>query len=135
MAFRLSAQRPLKKLKSLKNVLRFSKPLAVKRTSSETPYLEKTGWRETGTTPREWHGYYRTRFGSYKGRITASTPPQYYIHKPPRGLKERHSHAACFHALTDGWYNAHFSVVPKDLASGVIKLERILSEAYLLTQK
>jgi hypothetical protein len=135
MAFRLSAQRPFKKLKSLKNVLRFGKPIAVKRTSSAAPYIEQTGWRVSGTFPREWHGYYRTRFGSWKGRITASTPPQYAIYKPPEALTTKHSHKLCFHPLPDGWCSVHFKIQPRDLDSGVIKLERILSEAYLLTNK
>jgi hypothetical protein len=133
MAFRL--KQPFKKLKSLKNLLPFGKPIAVKRTSSATPYIEQKGWRETGTSPREWHGYYRTRFGSYKGRITASTPPQFYIYKPPEGLTTRHVHKFCFDRSPDGWCSVHFRVLPKDLDSGVIKLERILCEAYLLTHK
>ena len=134
MAFRISAKRPLKKFQLLKKLLPFGKPIEVKR--SAAPYIEQTGWQQSiSTTPREWHGYYRTRFGSYKGRITASTPPQFYIHKPPAGLKTKHSHSACFTALADGWYSVHFRIMPKDLDSGVIKLERILCEAYLLTQK
>lgn len=86
MAFRICAKRPLKKLQALKNLLSFGKPIEVKR--STAPYIEQTGWHQTtSTSPREWQGYYRTRFGSYRGRITASTPPQFYIHKPPKGLK------------------------------------------------
>jgi hypothetical protein len=133
MAFRLSAQRHFKKLKSLKNLLPFGKPIAVKRSSA--PYIEKTGWRETGTMPAEWHGYYRTRFGSYKGRITASTPPQYYIYQPPEGLTTKHTHKNCFYLMRDNWCSVHFKIQPRDLDSGVIKLERILCEAYLLTHK
>jgi hypothetical protein len=134
MAFRISAKRPLKKFQLLKNLLSFGKPIEVKR--STAPYIEKNGWQLcTSTTPSEWRGYFRTRFGSYKARITVSNPPQYYIHKPPAGLKTRHSHSACFTALADGWYSVHFRIMPKDLDSGVIKLERILCEAYLLTQK
>ena len=129
-----SAKQPLKQLQHLKKLLPFGKPIAVKRDTA--PYIEKTGWRLcTSTTPSEWRGYYRTRFGSYTGRITASTPPQYYIHKPPKGLKERHSHKACFTKLAGDWYSVHFRIMPRDLDSGVIKLERILYEAYLLTDK
>ena len=132
----LISTRPLKKFKLWKKLLPFGKPIAVKRSTSAIPYIEKTGWQLcSSTTPSEWRGYYRTRFSSYKGRITTSTPPQYYLHKPPKGLKERHSHSACFTALPDSWYSVHFRIPPKDLDSGVIKLERILCEAYLLTQK
>ena len=135
MAFRLPAKRPRTSLRVLKKLLPFGKSIAITR--SRRRYIEETGWRQTSdTSPREWRGYYRTRFGSFKGRIIASTPPQFYIHKPPRGLKERHSHAACFTDMGgDGWFSAHFRVPPKDLDSGVMKLERILCEAYLLTSK
>ena len=133
MVMRIS-KRPLKKFQQLKKLLPIGKPMTVQRSS--TPYIEKMGWQQTTSFfRREWHGYYRTRFGSYKGRITASTPPQFYIYKPPKGLKERHSHKACFTALKDGWYSVHFNTIPRDLDSGVIKLERILCEAYLLTDK
>src|SRR5438105_2204298 len=104
MALRIAAKRPRIKLHHLKRLLSFGKPIAVKR--STDPYLPKQGWQlDTSTIPAAWHGYYRTRFGSYKGRITASTPPQFYIHKPPKGLKERHSHGACFTKIgDDGWF-------------------------------
>jgi hypothetical protein len=139
MALRIATKRPLKTLKpllSLKNVLRFGKPIAVQRTSSATLYIEKTGWKQsTSTSPAEWHGYFRTRFGSWKGKIKTTTPPQYSIYKPPAGLTTKHSHKRCFDLASDGWCSVHFNIVPKDLDSGVIKLERILYEAYLLTQK
>jgi hypothetical protein len=132
MPLRLAA-RPLKHLKKL---LPFGKSIEVKRTTSAMSYLEKQGWQlAASTTPPEWRGCFRTGFGSYKGRITASTPPQYYIYKPPAGLTTLHVHKRCFHPKPDGWCWVHFQVLPKDLDSGVILLERILCEAYLLTQK
>jgi hypothetical protein len=126
----------LRKLFPLKRAHRANhkSPLAVKR--STTTYLAKQGWKVSiSTTPAVWYGWYRTKGGSYKGKVTASTPPQFYIQKPPQGLKTKHSHSACFTKLDDDWYSVHFRIMPKDLDSGVIKLERILYEAYLLTQK
>ena len=134
MALRIAVKRPRIQWRHVKRLLSFGKPIAITRSSKR--YIEGTGWQQTNTTPCEWHGYYRTRFGSWKGRIIASTPPQFYIYKPPKGLKERHSHAACFNKIgDDGWYSSHFKKMPRDLDSGVIELERILCEAYLLTQK
>jgi hypothetical protein len=135
MALRITTKQPRIKWRFVKRLLSFGKPIAITR--SRRRYMDEMGWEQsTRTSPAEWHGYYRTRFGSYKGRIIASTPPQYYIYKPPRGLKERHSHSACFSKFgEDGWYSSHFSIPPKDLDSGVIKLERVLCEAYLLTGK
>jgi hypothetical protein len=134
MALRISTKAHLQKWHIFKSLKAFTKSITIKR--STRTYMEGTGWQHTSTTPREWHGYYRTRFGSYKGRIIASTPPQFHVYNPPKGLKERHSHAACFNKIGDyAWYSVHFKILPKDLDSGVIELERILREAYLLTQK
>jgi hypothetical protein len=134
MVMRFSPKRPLKTLKQLKGLIPFGKLIAITR--SKKRYIEETGWEQTTSTfPHEWHGFYRTMVGSYKGRIIASTPPRYYIHKPPKGLTTKHSHKACFHLMPDNWCSVHFAIVPKDLDSGVLKLERILYEAYLLTDK
>ena len=134
MALRIAAKRPRKTWHHLKRFLPIGKAIAIIR--SGKLYIEGTGWEQaTGTTPREWHGYYRTKFGSWKGRIIASNPPQYFIYKPPAGLTTKHSHKFCFNLASDGWCSAHFKIMPKDLDSGVIKLERILCEAYLLTHK
>jgi len=108
-----------------------TKPLAVKRDT--TPYIERQGWkRSNGFYPVTWQGWYRTRGGSWEGKITASTPPQFYIYKPPEALTTKHSHKACFHRRSDGWCDVHFRIIPGDLSSGIIKLERILYEAYVL---
>jgi hypothetical protein len=154
---------PQASLKKLKKLLFLTKPRRSSTTISTTggggapvnhtppttvrrdtrTYLEKQGWTLTnGSYPATWNGYYRTRFGSWRGMIKTTTPPKYYIHNPPKGLKTRHSHKSCFHEAPEiggGWYWVHFSTAlnptPRDLDSGVIKLERILYEAYVLTQK
>jgi len=134
MALRIAVKRPRIKWHHFKRLLSFGKPIEVKRRTSEIPYIEKTGWKlSTSTTPAEWHGYYRTRVRSYKGKIKTTTPPQFYIYQPPEGLTTRHDHKRCFYLAPDGWCSVHFNVVPKDLSSGIIKLERILYEAYLLS--
>jgi hypothetical protein len=124
---------PPRPLAKLKNLLSFKHPMVVKR--GARPYIEMQGWKQVSrTTPPEWHGYYRIRFRSYKGKIKASTPPQFYIYKPPEALTTRHSHRACFTTLADGWCSVHFRIMPRDLDSGVMQLERILREAFLLSQ-
>jgi|GraSoiStandDraft_32_1057276.scaffolds.fasta_scaffold1499421_1 hypothetical protein len=116
-------------------------PIPVKRDTRT--YLEKQGWTLTNSSyPATWNGYYRTRVASYRGLIKTMTPPKFYVYKPPAGLTTKHEHKACFHEAPEigaGWYWIHFSTAlnptPRDLDSGVIKLERILYEAYVLTQK
>jgi hypothetical protein len=96
-------------------------------------YLKQQGW-----TPAllgkvtQWQGYYRTRYGGFKGRVVASaSPPSFYVYKPPEKLK-RHSHWSCFSNQGNGWHSVHFKRVPKDLDSGVMAIERIINESMKL---
>jgi hypothetical protein len=100
--------------------------------SSKT-YLTENGWRRFKSYPGyEWQGYYRTRYGSFKGRVLASASPSFYVYKPPEPLKLKHSHSACFSSQGNGWYSAHFKRVPKDVDSGVMAIERVLTESMRL---
>lgn len=116
---------------------RRKKPVVVARGAK--PLIVERGWKVTnGATYPEWHGYYRTRFGSFRGRIEMAYQPKYYIHNPPEGLTTRHSHKLCFNRfplLGDKWYSVHWYIQPQDLDSGVMAIERILREAYLLTKQ
>lgn len=137
----------LRKLFPFKKIRPAPTPLLLMRTESTTPipvtrdsrsYLEKQGWTlDTSSYPSTWHGFYRTRAGSWKGKIALSAAnPDFYIYKPPEGLYTKHSHKSCFHPRSDSWCWVHFTTTHRDLDSGVIKLERILYEAYILgTQK
>jgi hypothetical protein len=99
---------------------------------SPKTYLSQQGWRKAFLhSGSEWQGYYRTRFGSFKGRVAASNPPRFYIYKPPENLK-RHSHWPCFSDQGNGWYSVHFLRIPTDLDSGVMMIERIICESMKL---
>jgi hypothetical protein len=106
--------------------------LTIKR--STKTYLQQQGWRLNELrTGSEWQGYYRTRYGSFKGRVLPSaSTPRFYLYQPPETLKAKHPHGACFSALGNGWYSVHFRRVPKDLDSGVMTIERILTECMRL---
>lgn len=104
--------------------------------SSKT-YLSEKGWRRFKSYPGyEWQGYYRTRYGSFKGRVrqgSASTlPHSFYVYKPPEALKLKHPHSACFSSQGNGWYSVHFKRAPKDADSGVMAIQRILTESIRL---
>jgi hypothetical protein len=102
---------------------------------SRKTYLEEQHWRRTGFgLPARWVGWYRTRYGSYRGKIECSTPPKFFVKDPPEGLS-RHRHHMCFSEKSGGWWSVHFRTQPKDLDSGVMELERIFHEAYLLSKK
>jgi hypothetical protein len=97
-------------------------------------YLKQQGWalallgKDT-----QWQGYYRTRYGSFKGRVVASaSPPSFYVYKPPETLKLKHPHSACFNSQGNGWFSVHFKRPPGDPDSGVMAIERILTESIRL---
>lgn len=115
----------------LKRFITIKQPITVKR--STTLYLIQQGWKLTNRSEGRWEGYIRSRYGSYKGKVEHSTPLKFYIHNPPEPL--RHHHWSCFTALSDGWYSVHFKKLPKDADSGVIALEALINEAFLLSKK
>jgi hypothetical protein len=102
---------------------------------SNKSYLQEQGWLLTNGHSRPvWEGYYRSRYGSFKGRIELSLPPKYYIYNPPEPL--RYHHWSCFtQASSSGWHSIHFSTVPKDASSGVLAIERLINDAFLIYQK
>jgi hypothetical protein len=102
---------------------------------SPKTYLSQQGWRKAFLhSGSEWQGYYRTRFGSFKGRVVASNPPHFYLYKPPEALKLKHPHRACFSSQGNGWFSVHFRTVPRDIDSGAIAIERILTECMRLNK-
>ena len=121
-------------LTRMKKLLSHKKPVPVKRSAKR--YIVEQGWHlSNSATYPEWHGYYRTRFGSFQGRVEMSYQPKYYVRNPPAGIT-RHSHSACFTDLRNGgWWSVHWYIQPQDIDSGVMELERILREAYLLTKQ
>src|SRR5918999_5802919 len=94
----------------LKRLIPIKRRITVKRSTS--PYLVQQGWKLTNGSEGRWEGYYRSRYGSYKGKIEHSSPLKFYIHNPPEPL--RHHHWVCFTALPGGWYSVHFKLLPKD---------------------
>src|SRR5438045_2411189 len=101
----------VKPLTDLRNRLSFR----TIRGSSKT-YLSERGWRRISAFPNhEYQGCYRTRYGSWGGKLVAGANPRYYLYKPPEALKLKHSHSACFSSQGNGWYSVHFRKIPKDL--------------------
>ena len=116
----------------LKRLLPFSLPGTDRHRGK--PYLQEKGWVFTYGINAQWNGYYRTRFGSFKGRIVPRADPKrrYFIHNPPERL--HHHHWACFSEMKGmeqgGWYAVHLLPFPKDIVSGVLAIERVIDEAF-----
>lgn len=111
----------------VKRLLTITHRATVQRSS--TTYLKEQGWKLINGWPdAQWVGYYRTRFGSFKGKVESLSSPCFYIHNPPEALR-RHSHWACFSDRGSGWYRVHFRKMPKELDSGLMCILRMLTEA------
>ena len=122
------------RLKDLFPRLLTRKPKEVKRL---TDYKGARGWTFSGGTEPVWHGYYRSHYGSFKGRVECLSDPKFYIElaDPPKRLR-KHRHWICYHDQKKGnWYWVHLSPVPKDIDSGILAIERNLNEALAPVQK
>jgi len=90
--------------------------------------LQRRGWVKNG---RWCFGYYRTRFGSFEGKIRIRTlhAGDFFLRNPPDALK-RHSHWPCFAEKGNGWFSLHFNKMPKSIEDGIKTIERLLVSAF-----
>jgi len=94
----------------------------------EIPYWQEQGWyRSNGS----YRGYYKTPYGRWRGRIERVYLGNfdYYVYDPPYCL-EHHPHWPCFRYQGDGQYLLHFSRKTKDISSGIMIMEQLITEAY-----
>jgi hypothetical protein len=92
------------------------------------PYWQEAGWSKKANV---YQGNYQTRYGAYQGWIEERSPHQisFFILEPPREVL-RSSHGACFQPRNDRWFNVHMSTPPKDVSSGIVAVERLVSECF-----
>ena len=115
-----------------KNVIQL--PVQVQR--SKKPYHVEQGWQRSGgglLSNLKLKGYYRTRYGSFRGEIKLGSSPSFYIFKPPDELRD-HSHWVCFSPRGGGRYSIHFVVRPRDVDSAIMQIERMIHEAFRLAK-
>jgi hypothetical protein len=94
----------------------------------QRPLWQQKNWKRS---ENEYHGYYRNRFGAWKGKITVSLARrvEILIQNPPRAMSKHHKWA-CFHALDNDWYSIHHHGVKNgDVSSAIVQIESILTEA------
>jgi hypothetical protein len=94
----------------------------------ERPYWQERGWVREGN---HYSGSYQIRYGSFIGfvEVSASNVFEFYLLNPPQEL-QRHSHWTCFQHRGDNWYHVHMGRKPKDLSSGILTIERLITEAF-----
>ncbi|MBI5806285.1 hypothetical protein HZA73_09585 [candidate division TA06 bacterium] len=105
----------------------YDKTLFLKKRSG-LPYWMKAGWFQTNDG---YNGWYRTKYGSWKGYIHRDYQDSYsyFIIDPPSEVKNG-SHGACFSHRGNGKYQVHFSVKPTDIGDGILTVERLISESF-----
>jgi hypothetical protein len=101
-------------------------PIAIER--RQIPYWQERGWRCTNNI---YLGSYQTPYAAFQGRIEQDQSGYiiFYLFNPSREI-QNHSHWACFQHRGNDWYLIHMAHQPKDVGSGILTIERLITEAY-----
>ncbi len=94
----------------------------------QLPYWQERGWVRQGNT---YAGNYQTRFGSFGGLVEDRrwSDLRFYILDPPQALRNS-SHWACFQPRGKKGFHVHMSIRPADVGSGILVVERLITEAF-----
>lgn len=94
----------------------------------EIPYWRERGWTRTGW---KYKGNYVTPYGAFAGSVSqpSISDLQFYIQHPPDWIFNS-SHAACFQPRSKDWFLIHMSTRPKDVSSGIVTVERLLTACF-----
>jgi len=94
----------------------------------EIPYWQQRGWTRQGDT---YNGSYQTPYGAFWGQTTAHRGGHidFLLYRPSPEI-QRHSHWTCFQHRGNDWYLVHMARQPRDVSSGIITIERLITEAY-----
>lgn len=91
------------------------------------PYWQERGWTHRGI---RYTGSYQTPHGSFQGRIEEVFGQlKFYLFSPSQQIR-RHSHWICFASRGGDWYLVHMGKRAKDVSSGIMTIERLITEAY-----
>ena len=76
-------------------------------------------------------GTYQTPYAAFQGWIEQerSGHIHFFLYNPSDEIR-RHSHWTCFQHRGNDWYLVHMGRQPKDVSSGIITIERLITEAY-----
>ena len=100
--------------------------IAVQR--RQIPYWQEHGWaRQDGI----YTGAYQTPYVAFRGWIEQhrSGNIDFFLYCPSEEIRS-HSHWTCFQHRGNDWYLVHMGKPPKDVSSGIITIERLITEAY-----
>lgn len=94
----------------------------------EIPYWQERGWTRHGNL---YTGSYQTPYAAFQGRIEEQRSGRisYYLFSPSPEIRNS-SHWVCFASHGNDWYFVHMARQPKDVSSGIMTIERLITEAY-----
>jgi hypothetical protein len=94
----------------------------------QVPYWQERGWIRNGNT---YVGSYQTQYGAFRGEITqhGADDLEFFLYMPSEEIRS-HSHWACFQHRGNDWYLVHMGRRPKDVGSGILAIERLITEAF-----
>ncbi len=100
--------------------------IAVRR--REIPYWQERGWVCNGG---QYSGSYQSPYAAFQGWIEEqrSGRTDFYLYHPSEEIRG-HSHWTCFPHRGSDWYLIHMAKQPKDVSSGIMTIERLITEAY-----
>ncbi len=100
--------------------------IAVER--RQIPYWQERRWRRNGNV---YEGSYQTPYAAFQGWIEQeqSGHINFYLYNPSQQIRG-HSHWTCFQHRGNDWYLIHMARQPKDVGSGILTIERLITEAY-----
>ena len=95
----------------------------------EIPYWRERGWTYDG---RNYAGSYQTPYAAFQGYIEERwSGSKFFLYNPSAQIR-RHNHWVCFTNRGNDWYSIHMARRPKDVSSGILTIERLITEAYEL---
>ena len=91
-------------------------------------YWQERGWTRQGNT---YTGNYQTSYAAFHGQISEHWGGHidFLVYNPSEEIR-RHSHWTCFQDRGNEWYLVHMGKQPKDVGSGIMTIERLITEAY-----
>jgi len=94
----------------------------------QIPYWQERGWIRQGNV---YNGSYHTPYAAFSGQVTEHRGGHidFLLYNPSTEIR-RHSHWVCFQHRGNDWYLVHMARRPKDVSSGIITIDRLITEAY-----
>lgn len=94
----------------------------------EIPYWQERGWKRDGDA---YTGSYQTVHGAFQGYIEqhGASHIDFFLCNPSGEIRS-HSHWVCFQHRGNDWYRVHMGRPPRDVSSGILTIERLITEAY-----